>query len=277
MPVKKDPSGRRSVQAEVEVPGTPEQVWQAIATGPGISSWFVPAEIEEREGGTATTHFGPGNTMDSVAKITEWDPPRRFVAETEEGPGKVATEWTVQTRSGDSCVVRVVHSWFATTDDWDHEFEGHTYGWLSFFRLLRLYLTHFPGARGASFQVMGTTPPPKEAAWKSLMGGLGIPAAKVGAKVATQGDAPQLAGTVEWAGQPEWPEELVLRLDTPAVGIAHFAPHPMSGKVFLALRFYLFGEAAAAATARMEPEWAQWIATHFAPVGVKELCPPATG
>ena len=42
MPVKKDESGRRSVQAEVEVPGTPEEVWEAIATGPGITSWFVP-------------------------------------------------------------------------------------------------------------------------------------------------------------------------------------------------------------------------------------------
>jgi hypothetical protein len=30
MSVKKEPSGRRSVQVEVEVPGTPEEVWQAI-------------------------------------------------------------------------------------------------------------------------------------------------------------------------------------------------------------------------------------------------------
>ena len=43
MSVKKDASGRRSVQVEVEVPGTPEEVWQAIATGPGVSSWFVPS------------------------------------------------------------------------------------------------------------------------------------------------------------------------------------------------------------------------------------------
>ena len=39
MSVKKEASGRRSVQVEVEVPGTPEEVWQAIATGPGVSSW----------------------------------------------------------------------------------------------------------------------------------------------------------------------------------------------------------------------------------------------
>ena len=51
MTVHKDDSGRRWVQAEVEVPGTPEEVWQAIATGPGISSWFVPTELERREGG----------------------------------------------------------------------------------------------------------------------------------------------------------------------------------------------------------------------------------
>ena len=35
MSVKRDTSGRRLVQAEVEVPGTPEEVWRAIATGPG--------------------------------------------------------------------------------------------------------------------------------------------------------------------------------------------------------------------------------------------------
>ncbi|HEX9763780.1 MAG TPA: hypothetical protein VGA39_00720, partial [Candidatus Acidoferrales bacterium] len=100
MSVKKEPNGRRSVQVEVEVPGTPEEVWQAIATGPGVSSWFVPAEVDERAG-TVTLDFGPG--MRSVAKRTAWDPPRRFAAECSDwGPNSppVATEWTVEARSG---------------------------------------------------------------------------------------------------------------------------------------------------------------------------------
>jgi len=50
MSVKEEASGRRSIQVEVEVPGTPEEVWQAIATGPGISSWMVPAEFEVQGG-----------------------------------------------------------------------------------------------------------------------------------------------------------------------------------------------------------------------------------
>src|SRR5262249_38801141 len=62
MSVKKEPSGRRSVQVEVEVPGTPEEVWQAIATGPGISCWFCPAEFEEVDGKpvAAKLNLGPG-------------------------------------------------------------------------------------------------------------------------------------------------------------------------------------------------------------------------
>lgn len=121
MPVKKDASGHRSVQAEVEVPGTPEQVWQAIATGPGISSWFVPSEVEERVGGAVTSSLGPG--MDSLSTITAWEPPHRFAANSGEDMGPdhptIATEWIVEARSGGICVVRVVHSWFTSRDDWD--------------------------------------------------------------------------------------------------------------------------------------------------------------
>ncbi len=61
MSLKKEPSGRRSVHLEVEVPGTPEEVWQAIATGPGISSWMVPAEFEVRASARA------------VARTSAWD------------------------------------------------------------------------------------------------------------------------------------------------------------------------------------------------------------
>ena len=127
MSVKKEASGRRSVQVEVEVPGTPEEVWQAIATGPGVSSWFVPTEIVEQDGKPVAvkSNFGPG--MESTATVTSWDPPRKFTAEspgwTPETP-TMATEWSVEARAGGVCVVRVVHSLFASTDDWDNQLEG---------------------------------------------------------------------------------------------------------------------------------------------------------
>ena len=91
MSVKKEASGRRSVQVEFEVPGTPEEVWQAIATGPGISSWFVPTEFEERDGKPVAVkfNFGPGMEIRSV--VTAWDPPRTFAAQGE-GWGRLAAD-----------------------------------------------------------------------------------------------------------------------------------------------------------------------------------------
>ncbi len=265
MPVKIDDAGRRSVEAEIEVPGTPEEVWQAIATGPGISAWFVPSEVEERVGGAVVCNFGPG--MESLSTITAWEPPHRFVAESRDDLGSddptVATEWSVRARSGDTCVVRVVHSWFMDNDAWDEQYEGHTYGWLSFFHVLRAYLTHFRGRPGASFQVVGSAPEPKEAAWAALTEPLGLAAAAAGQRVATPAGAPPLAGIVEWAGQPAWPEELLIRLDDPAPGLAHLVPHPMGGQIIFTTRFYLYGEDAAAAVARAEPAWQAWMSARF--------------
>ena len=128
MPVKKDAAGNRSVEAEVDVPGTPEDVWNAIATGPGISQWFVPSELEGRTGGTTVSHFASDGSMDAIATITAWEPLKRFVAEAPGGSGTIATEWSVGAKSGGLCTVRVVHRWFASSNDWDDQFEGHTYG-----------------------------------------------------------------------------------------------------------------------------------------------------
>ena len=158
MSVKKEASGRRSVQVEVEVPGTPEEVWQAIATGPGISSWFVPTEFEERDGKPVAVklNFGPG--MESRSAVTAWDPPRMFAAQGEGWGGSppIATEWSVEARAGGVCLVRVVHSLFASTDDWDNQLEGTESGWPGFFRTLRIYLTHFRGQRSAIMQFDGS-------------------------------------------------------------------------------------------------------------------------
>jgi uncharacterized protein YndB with AHSA1/START domain len=263
MSVQKDDSGRRWVAVEVEVPGTPEEVWQAIASGPGISSWFVPTTVEGRPGGAVCSNVGPG--MESVARITAWEPPRRFAAESADlGPEAppIATEWSVEARDGGVCVVRVVHSLFTSSDDWDNQLAGWEGGWPQFFRILRLYLTHFRGLPCTPFQVMGAAAEPIGAAWDTLVSTLGIGEATEGARVQSGADAPPLAGLVEQAGQPEYPGYL-LRLDAPAPGIAHLFALPMGGPVLLPVRMYLYGDTAAAVAARTEPLWQAWMQTRF--------------
>jgi uncharacterized protein YndB with AHSA1/START domain len=265
MPVKKDASGRRSVQAEAEVPGTPEEVWRAIASGPGVSSWFVPTTIEERVGGVMTLNFGPG--MDARATITAWDPPRRFEAESrDENSPPIATEWTVEARGGGTCVVRVVHSWFASTDDWDTQFEGHEHGWVAFFRILRLYLSRFSGQSSAAFQAMSFMPGATSSAWEALSGPLELLDATEGSHVKSPAGMPVLSGVVERVGPPEFPE-LLLRLEQPAPGIAHLFAMPMGGQVCLPVRVFLYGNDAAAIAQREDRSWQSWMQTQFPPVG----------
>ncbi len=195
MSVKKEANGRRSVQVEVEVPGTPEQVWQAIATGPGISAWFVPTEMDGRVGGTVTHHFGAG--MDSDATITVWDAPHRFVKEGSAEPNEpaMATEWIVEARGGGKCLVRVVHSLFADTDDWDGQLTGVESGWPSFFSILRLYLDHFPGQPSSQIQLLAM--PPASGAWEKLAGALNLAGAAAGERRHAGNGAPPLSGIVE--------------------------------------------------------------------------------
>jgi uncharacterized protein YndB with AHSA1/START domain len=270
MSVKKDASGRRSVQAEVEVPGTPEEVWQAIATGPGISSWFVPTEVEEQGGVPIAirSDFGPG--MESLATVTAWDPPRRFAAESQDlGPNApaVATEWIVEARSGGTCIVRVVHSLFASGDDWDNQLEGWEYGWPGFFRILRLYLTHFRGQQGLAMQLGGVATEPKSRAWAALTSSLGLAEAVKGQRFGVAAGAPRLAGSVERVGEEPFPEELLLRVDEPAPGIAHLFTMEMGGQVYLSIRLYLYGDHAPAAVTRDKSVWQAWMNEHFPSAG----------
>jgi uncharacterized protein YndB with AHSA1/START domain len=66
------PDDGRFIELEVEVRGTPEEVWRAIATGPGISSWYVPHKVEEREGGAAAASFGSGPEMQIQGRVAAW-------------------------------------------------------------------------------------------------------------------------------------------------------------------------------------------------------------
>lgn len=269
MSVRKDNSGRRWVQAEAEVPGTPEEVWAAIATAEGVSSWFVPTE--KREDGTVVSHFGPG--MDAVAKETAWEPPHRFAAEGELGPNgpKMATEWIVEARAGGTCVVRVVHSLFASTDDWDDQLEGIEAGWPDYFEILRLYLTHFRGKACSAFQVLGMTAEPAAKAWNVLAESFGLLDAKLGERRQSSAGAPRIAGIVERTGAAGHPCQALVRLDEPASGIAHLFAMTMGGVTVLSIRFYLYGDRAAAIAASAEPNWREWLNRNFSPVAGQTL------
>lgn len=262
MSVKKEANGRRSVQVEVEVPGTPEEVWQAIATGPGVSSWFVPTSIDGRAGGKIVSNFGAGG--DAEATITGWEAPHRMTAESRNLPNAplMATEWTVEARDGGNCVVRVVHSLFAETDDWDDQLSGTEHGWPVFFRILKLYLTRFRSQPCSSFIAGCMAPVGAAQAYETLSTPLGFAGASVGQRAAASADAPPFAGEVEGIREGQYPYAFIL-LDQPTPGVAVLSICGMGEQSFNALSFYLYGEQAAEAAARDQSKWQEWMGNRF--------------
>ena len=78
----------RRMEIEVALDATAEQVWEAIATGPGISSWFVPTTVVAELGGLMRQDFGSGFVADG--EVTAWEPDRRFAYRAKDPDGDVA-------------------------------------------------------------------------------------------------------------------------------------------------------------------------------------------
>jgi uncharacterized protein YndB with AHSA1/START domain len=248
---------RRSIELEIEVPGTPEEVWQAIATGPGISSWYVPHTVEERAGGAATASFGPGPDLQVPGRVAAWEPPHRVVFDSGEGSDGLAFEWLVEARQGGTCVVRLINSGFTVGSEWDDQFDAMSEGWLLFLFNLKLHREHFAGRWATAMLPMATWAGPRLKAWERLTSELGIrEQPNLGDRLEVTADgAARLAGSVIDIGE----HRIALLLDSPAPGTAIITAEGAGDQVMVSVWAYLYGNGAGAAVERDDPIWLAWL------------------
>ena len=253
------------LEFSVEVPGTPEQVWQAIATATGMSAWFLPTEMEEREGGSL--HFTMGPEMGSDGHVTDWDPPRRIVYEEDwaalmgKDPAEVSpltSEFLVEAHSGGTCVVRVTSSGFGTGADWEPEWWAELGpNWMPSFDNLRLYLAQFAGQEATHMEVSATHTCDGETLWRVLADALGLSGAE-GSEVEVHG----ATGTVERLRE----RHALVRLTAPVPGMLSFYVYGFDDhKAMAGVRAYLFAADAADYVRREEPTWQAWLQGLTAP------------
>jgi len=246
------------LEFSVEVPGTPEQVWEAIATAKGMSAWFTPTELEEREGGSLRFVMGP--EMDSIGQVTGWDPPRRLVYEEDwahlmgkdpDSLSPLTCEFIVEAQSGGTCVVRVTSSGFGIGAAWESQWwETLGPGWMPHFDKLRLYLAHFAGQEATHLEASATHPGDADALWSAVQTAVGL--GDEGATVDVRG----ATGTVEHVG-----ERLALvRLTAPVPGVLELYTWGLGdGTATAGIRAYLFSADAPDYVRREEPAWQAWL------------------
>jgi uncharacterized protein YndB with AHSA1/START domain len=158
---------------DIDVAATPDQVWDAIATGPGVDSWFMGRnEIEPREGG-ATSMSMPGFTAE--ATVTAYEPGRRFAyrsADAEDGTF-MAFEYLIEGRDGGSTTVRLVHSGILA-GDWEAEYDALKKGNPLYLRSLKQYLEHFAGRTAVPVTAFGPQQADQDAVWAALTAAAGL-------------------------------------------------------------------------------------------------------
>ena len=162
------------LSTDITVGATPEEVWAAISTGPGIDSWFMGrTELEPGEGGAVRLNMG---VYEMRSEITVWDPPRRLAHQTGVEPDGTfrAFEYVVEGRDQGSTVVRAVMSGFLGADNWETEYNALSQDGPIYPYTLGQYLTHFLGRTAKPITGFGSTQVTREDYWRRLLAGLGL-------------------------------------------------------------------------------------------------------
>jgi len=242
------------LRKEITLRATPEQVWEAIATGPGIDGWFMGRnQVEPREGGTTSMTIGPHTEEGTV---TGWEPPRRFAyrAGDPDSGAWMAFEWLIEGRDDGTCVLRLVQSG-VLGDDWDTEYDALTRGWDMYLHQLGEYLTYFRGRTATPVTTMlpGAGGDDPDQVWPRLYDGLGLDGP------VTEGDKVRLTpeglgpieGVVDWVS----PEAFGVRTEH---GLYRFV-RGFEGTV--AVGHHLYADDADAREA--EQAWQAWLGRVF--------------
>lgn len=248
--------GGRHVVCTVPLPAPPAVVFDAVATGEGISSWFVPCALEPQVGGRIVQFADPGAPdpttgpeaaaeamlTATVGEITEYaapagDAPGRF-AYAEHfwmGEGVPVPPWETScetTPDGESGTVLTLSSGFDSEGRLAAEsVDGSVDGWRHALTVLAHRLTHRP-ADGVVTVDSATDPARLTVpdAWERVWGRLVAPAAGVGAAGPGTGDdgegAVARSGEVGGIVAASSPAAATILLSAPVDGVLELYAYP---------------------------------------------------
>ncbi|MGA6167180.1 SRPBCC family protein [Amycolatopsis magusensis] len=243
-------SEERRLYKEISFEATPEQVWAAISSGPGMSIWFVPHEMGPEGEGEAD--FGGGNTQ--AGRVLAREEGRRIVYGDTDSPA--ALEFVVEGRDNGGTVLRFTQSGFFDGDDWAGEYESFDRGWNLFFHNLAQYFRYFAGLPATTLVTGSTTSLGPDAIWAKLSAALGVdPEVRLGDRVRlTPAGLPPIDGEVDYRVRG------VLGVRA-AEGLHRFQGFGAEGHGMVNSIHYYYGTAPdrAATTAA----WQQWLLAAF--------------
>lgn len=149
----------RKIEKTIVIDAPAEAVWKALTDAQELTRWFpLDARVKPGKGGSIWISWGPPYEGENWIDI--WDPPNRLhvrdqwtesaqvdnVREVEKGvPAQIAIDYFLESSSGKT-VLRLVHSGFGKSADWDDEFDAVNKGWSMELLGLKHYLENHAGS-----------------------------------------------------------------------------------------------------------------------------------
>lgn len=217
---------RREHTTELTLPAPPAEVWKALTEAGLLQTWYAPeVRIDPKVGGEYVVSWGEG--MEGGGTISAFEPEkhlglvneRRIPAEGE--PVRMAIDFFLTGKGGETHL-RLVHSGFLATSDWDNEYNGTKMGWPIMLRLMRYGLVHHRGVPGRQRWLYASAPLSVADAWHRV--------------------ADLFRGTV-----PEFstePSEFCAAWKEPGDGVIYAAFAEKKGKTVITFCVVLYGDAA---------------------------------
>ena len=160
------------VRDEITVDATPDEVWEAIASGPGVDSWLMGrTEVDSANKTSTFSMFGEV----SKSSITVWEPGHRYAAQEDKNPDGtfMAIEWLIKSRDGGGAVVSFVHSGLLG-ENWEAEYNGLSVGDHAYLAKLAVFVKHF-APRTATSSLFLPGPVTKDS-WAAMTAAVGASA-----------------------------------------------------------------------------------------------------
>ena len=171
----------RDIELSVELDASPEDVFRAVTTGTEIAKWLAPeARVtapEDGKRGSIWISWGEG--MSAEHEIEIFDSPKRIrhpSGKNGETKAPLYADWSIEAREGGKTTLRLVHSGFSASADWDDEYEAHKRGWTLMLQNLRQYFARHAHEPAVHLPWMSSVESPRGSIWKTLLGTLGLSA-----------------------------------------------------------------------------------------------------
>ena len=165
----------RSIEQQITIAVPAGVVWRALTEAEELRRWF-PVDARVKPGPGVWLSWGPG--LEAESRIEIWEP-ERHLRMVDEWPGpdgtpiRIAVDFCLES-SGESTVLRLVHSGFADSSDWDDQYTTTESGWRYFLFNLKHYLERHPGKARTLVWERRPLTGSRDDAWRAITGSEGF-------------------------------------------------------------------------------------------------------